>query len=93
MFDVISFGSAATDVFVETHLTEKGKFFSYPVGGKILIKNLKFDIGGGGTNTSVAFARFGLKTGYIGKLGNDENGTKILDLLKKEKIVVLGESG
>jgi ribokinase len=91
MFDVISFGSAATDVFVETHLTEKGKFFSYPVGGKILIKNLKFDIGGGGTNTSVAFARFGLKTGYIGKLGGDNNGKNILQMLEKENVEFLGK--
>jgi ribokinase len=91
MFDIVTFGSAVVDVFVDTNISEKKDFISYPIGSKILIKNLKFDIGGGGTNTAVAFSRFGLRTGYLGKLGDDENGNKILDLLKKEKITFLGK--
>jgi ribokinase len=89
-FDVITFGSAVTDIFVDTELSEKNNFLYYHVGSKILIKDLKFDIGGGGTNTAVAFARLGFKTGCICKLGNDNNGRDILTLLKKEKIVFLG---
>ncbi len=91
MFDVISFGSAVVDIFVNTDVAEKKNFLSYPVGSKILIKDLRVDIGGGGTNTAVAFSRLGFKTGYIGKIGNDENGSKILNLLKKEKITFLGK--
>ncbi len=91
MFDVISFGSAVVDVFVNTDVSEKKKSISYPVGSKILIKDLKFDIGGGGTNTSVAFSRLGLRTGYVGKVGEDENGKKILEMLKKEKVKFLGK--
>jgi len=64
---------------------------NYPVGGKMLIKDLKFDVGGGGTNTAVAFSRLGLKTGCICEFGKDENGRKILDLLKKEKVKFLGK--
>ncbi|MFZ5954877.1 MAG: carbohydrate kinase family protein [Nanoarchaeota archaeon] len=90
MFDVITFGSAVIDIFVDTDVSEKKNFISYPVGSKILIKDLKFDIGGGGTNTAVAFARLGLKTGYIGKLGRDENAYEVLRLLKKEHIKFLG---
>lgn len=90
-FDVVTFGSAVVDVFVDTDVAEKKNFISYPSGAKILIKELRFDIGGGGTNTAVAFSRLGLKTGYIGKLGDDENGRKILALLKKEKIRFLGK--
>ena len=95
MFDIISFGSAVVDVFVGTDIPEKKKYIAYPVGSKILINDLKFDIGGGGTNTSVAFSRLGLKTGFIGKLGDDKQGQEILNLLKKEKIKFLGkiESG
>jgi len=88
--DVVTFGSAVVDVFVGTDLTERGKFISYPVGSKILIKDLRFDIGGGGTNTAVAFARLGLNTGYIGKVGKDETGKEILNMLKKENIKFLG---
>ncbi|MFH1327190.1 MAG: carbohydrate kinase family protein [archaeon] len=91
MFDVITFGSAVVDVFVDTDIAEKGKFMAYPVGSKILLKNLKFDIGGGGTNTAVAFSRLGFKTGYIGKIGNDLDGKEIRKILEKEKIKFLGK--
>jgi ribokinase len=91
MFDIITFGSAVVDIFVNTNLSDKGKFLAYPIGSKILIKDLKFNIGGGGTNTAVAFSRFGLKTGYIGKVDKDFGGKQILELLKKEKIEFLGK--
>jgi ribokinase len=90
-FDVITFGSAVVDVFVNTDVAERGKFMEYPIGSKILIKQLRFDIGGGGTNTAVAFARLGLKTGYIGKVGKDDNGREIIKLMKKEKVKFLGK--
>jgi len=91
MFDVVSFGSAVIDIFVDTGLSEKKNFINYPVGAKILIKDLKFDIGGGGTNTAVAFSRFGLRTGCVCKIGNGEQESDILKLLKKEKIRFLGK--
>jgi len=91
MFDVICFGSAVLDIFVDTDIPEKGKYISYPVGSKIAVKGMKFSIGGGGTNTAVAFSRLGLKTGYIGKISDDSGGEKILDLLKKENIKFLGD--
>jgi len=91
MYDVITFGSAVVDVFVDTDISEKGKSIVYPVGSKILIKDLKFDVGGGGTNTATAFSRLGLKTGYIGKIGIDTNAEAILELLKVEKIKFLGK--
>jgi ribokinase len=93
MFDIITFGSATVDVFAETNindLKEEKKYVGYPIGSKILLKEIKFSIGGGGTNTAVAFARFGLKTGYIGKLDSGFEGKEILELLKKEKIEFLG---
>jgi len=91
MFDVVSFGSAVIDIFVGTDLSEKKNFISYPVGAKILIKDLKFDIGGGGTNTAVAFSRFSLRTGCICKIGSGEQENDILKLLKKEKVIFLGK--
>ena len=89
-FDVVSFGSAVKDVFVGTELAERGKFIAYPSGSKILIKDLRFDIGGGGTNTSVDFSRLGFRTGFIGKIGVDYSGQEILEMLKKERIKFLG---
>jgi ribokinase len=90
-FDVVSFGSAVIDVFITTDISENKGFMNYPVGEKILIKELKFDVGGAGTNTAVAFSRFGLKTGCICELGKDENGKRILELLKQEKVEFLGK--
>jgi ribokinase len=89
-FDIICFGSAVVDVFVDTDVNEKGKYMCYPVGSKILLKNLRFDIGGGGTNTAVAFSRLGLRTGWVGKIGNDSDGKTILDEMKKERVRFLG---
>jgi len=90
-FDIVTFGSAVQDVFLSTALAERGNFIAYPIGSKILIKELKFDIGGGGTNTAVAFSRLGFKTGFIGKIGNDQIGKEVLKMLKKEKITFLGK--
>ncbi|HTZ41717.1 MAG TPA: carbohydrate kinase family protein [Candidatus Omnitrophota bacterium] len=92
MFDIVTFGSAVADTFIDTDMAGKGGNLCYPLGSKILIKNLKFEIGGGGTNTAVAFSRLGFKTGYIGKLGEDFNGRMILDLLKKEGVQFLGKT-
>ena len=95
MYDVITVGSNTLDVFAKTdsELIEiKTKNFTeellaYPLGSKILIKELDFMIGGGGTNTAVAFSRLGLKTGYLGKIGKDENGLKIFNNMKLGKNV------
>ncbi|MBW2992225.1 carbohydrate kinase family protein [Candidatus Woesearchaeota archaeon] len=87
MYDIITVGSATVDAFAETDRKYvKKKKYSFPVGAKLLIKNLHFDVGGGGTNTAVCFSRLGLKTGYIGKLGRGENSRRITNLLKEEKI-------
>ncbi len=91
VFDIVTFGGAVVDVFVDTDIPEKRRQICYPVGAKILIKDLRFDVGGGATNTATAFSRFGLRTGCICKLGDDEQGKDILSLLKKEKIKFLGK--
>lgn len=99
MYDVITVGSGTIDVFVYTDRSEsisiKTKdseegFISYPVGSKLLIDNLDFFTGGGGTNSAAALSRLGLKVAYIGKVGNDENGFKILNELKGENVDFLG---
>ncbi len=80
------------DNFLETEIIECGNIMGYVTGSKNLITNLRKYNGGGGINTAVAFSRLGLKTGYIGKIGDDEDGKKILKFLKNEKINFLGVS-
>ena len=99
LYDVITIGSNNIDAFIYTDKsqsifikTKSGEesFISYPVGAKLLINDLHFFTGGGGTNSAVALSRLGLKVAYIGKVGNDQNGQRILDELKKEKVEFLG---
>jgi len=97
-YDMITVGSASVDAFVGTD-TKKFTILHkameedvcLPIGSKILIKQLVYDTGGAGTNTAVAFSRLGLKTGWIGKIGNDQNSRHILAEMKKEKVDFLGE--
>ena len=90
VFDVVTFGSAVIDTFVDTEFNENSNSFNYPVGSKILVHNLRSDIGGGATNTAVAFSRLGFNVGSICKIGDDNNGKDILNMFKKEKINFLG---
>ncbi|MFQ5474776.1 MAG: carbohydrate kinase family protein [Candidatus Nanoarchaeia archaeon] len=101
MFDIIALGSATVDVFADTDSEllivatneSRAKHICYPSGSKILMKKLSFEIGGGGTNTAVAFSRLGLKTAYLGNLGKDDNAHLITDLLKNEDVDFLGTYG
>ena len=102
MYDVITMGSSTVDVFAHTDQSEiidirsKNKceeFISYPVGTKMLITRLMHNMGGNGANSAVAFARLGLKTGYLGKIGTDHNGKLILASLKRERVGFIGAKG
>lgn len=101
MYDVICFGSALLDIFVKTEADYikihnpfmDEVFLSYPVGTKIEVKDLNHAIGGGGTNTSCTFARMGLHTGLITKLGGDIHGLDIFKWLRQEGITFLGAIG
>lgn len=99
MYEVITIGSATVDVFANTDsqlvklLTAEGEedFITYPSGSKILIKELNFQIGGGGTNTAASFSRLGLKTAFLGKIGNDQNAEEVIKVLKKYNVNFLGK--
>jgi len=91
MYDIICFGSATTDIFIETDLKEINRKIAYPVGSKIHVKELKFSPGGGGLNAGAGVSRMGLKTAFLGKIGDDESGKRILNCLKKEKIKFIGK--
>jgi len=92
-FDVVTFGSGVVDVFASTGVAEKKGRLDLEVGSKYLIDGLRVEVGGGGTNCAVAFARFGLKTGCICKVGEDANGIEVLTALRSEKVKFLGKVG
>ena len=91
MFDVITVGSVTVDAFINTgnKLFKKSFFKNYvsvPFGSKILIEDLKFEIGGGGTNTAVALRKLGLNVAYMGSIGIGTNSQRVTKLLEHEKI-------
>ncbi len=102
MYDIITVGSATLDVFARTRFSElikiidpKGEtdLLAFPSGSKILIDELDFSTGGGGTNTAVAFSRLGHKVAFVGKLGHGTNSDFIHKNLVKEKIDLLCAHG
>ena len=100
MYDVITVGGASVDVFVRASRKQE-EFFkhgehvdvAYHVGEKVLVRGLHFHTGGGGTNSATAFARLGLKTGWVGKLGDDHNGDLVERVMKREGVGFLGRKG
>lgn len=97
-FDIITIGSATVDHFADTDSeliridtrSHHEELIAFPLGSKLLINELKTTVGGGGTNTAVAFSHLGLKTGFLGKIGSDAAGDFVLDLLKQEDVAFIG---
>jgi len=90
-FDVISFGSAIVDIFLQSDnfkvVDEKeGKLVCQAYGRKIEVDKRTVCSGGGGTNTAVSFARQGLKSASVALLGADIFGQFIRSNLEKENV-------
>ncbi len=90
-YDVITFGSAIRDIFLEPQKFQvinrkkfiTGKGLCFGLGLKIDVKDIYFFSGGGGTNTAATFVRQGFKTSYCGRVGDDIGGREIIGELKK----------
>jgi len=99
MFDVVTIGDAVSDIFIrpsELSVTcpmgrIRGKTCFEPViclpyGDKIPISEIHYDIGGSAANVAVGLSRLGFNTGFIGAVGKDQNGQKIISRLEKEGV-------
>ena len=97
-YEVVAIGSATVDQFADSDSeliridtpTVHEKLIAFPLGSKILVKQLTLATGGGGTNCAVALARLGLKTAYLGKIGDDSNGEFVVRKLAEEHIDFIG---
>jgi len=93
-FDIITFGSASQDIYLEAKDFQavKGKKFitgegiCLALGSKTEVKNAFFFSGGGGTNTAATFAKQGFKVSYCGMVGDDFAGDSIVKELDNLKI-------
>jgi ribokinase len=94
MFDVISIGSGTRDVFArarefDVHASShavSGFEGCLPLGAKVEVQELDFDTGGGATNTAFSFAKLGLKSAAVCRVGNDIAGKEIIRVLRKAHV-------
>jgi len=94
-YDVVSIGGATRDIIFYTDQGEvistpqdltRQKMISFEYGAKLISREVKFGTGGGGCNTAVCLSRLGLKTANFVAIGEDTEGKKISETLKKEKV-------
>ncbi len=90
---ILSIGAATQDVFVmgkaltaRRDVRTKDYVEQFPLGAKINIEDVRIETGGGGTNAAVTFARQGLQSEYVGKIGHDASGAEVLRVLKREGV-------
>jgi ribokinase len=81
--DVVAIGAALVDMVA---LIEK-----FPgIDEEVFVPKLELMGGGSAANFAIACARLGLKTGFIGKLGKDAFGEKLIDEFQKENVGIEG---
>ncbi len=93
-FDVITIGSAARDVFLNTPKFQDlknpgmsgGEAICFPLGEKLEVKKIVITTGGSGTNHAVTFAKQGYKTACVSIVGTDSVAAEIISELKEEGI-------
>lgn len=99
-YDVVTIGTITRDVFLESELFRvfndpkhlkkigfpTGEAQCFALGAKVEIDAPVFTVGGGAANSAVTFARQGLRTAMIGKVGNDAHGLHVMNVLRKEKV-------
>jgi ribokinase len=75
--DVVGFGALNVDKIYKVSRIPKPDEEAF-------VKDVEVYPGGSAANTIVGLSRLKLKTGYIGKVGNDEDGKFLLEDLRKE---------
>lgn len=93
MARIVSLGSALEDIFLidrddfaASTIGDTSIFGKLEIGTKVDIDKISYEIGGGGTNTAVSFARHGHESIFIGNIGRDSAGEAILAFLDKENV-------
>ena len=92
-YDVVTIGAASLDVYLsgdalkaKRDVRSHDEIEQFPLGAKIEIDNIYFSTGGGATNGAVTFSRHGLKTGFVGMIGDDPAGKSVQHDLKENNI-------
>ena len=93
MARIVSLGSALQDVYlidqddlVPTNIGGAAIFGKVLVGSKVDIDKVSYEVGGGGVNSAITFARNGHEAIFIGNVGKDSAGLTVMKTLDKEGI-------
>lgn len=101
MVKIAAFGAASQDVFIsgkgiraelDPRTNEYMEEFTeeFKLGSKMTVDAVTFSTGGGATNAAVTFARQGLESRFVGKLGEDVAAQGVLAELDKESVDTSG---
>ena len=92
---IFTIGGATFDIFVQaedqsiitlqTSKTQQ-KWLAFPHGAKVRVKEILETFGGGATNTAVTFANMGFETFFVGMVGKQEYGERVLANLLSKKV-------
>lgn len=94
MSRIVTIGAAVQDIYMldrddfeGVELGQSVSIFGRMVtGSKVDIDKVHFDVGGGGTNAAVTFARHGHETILMSNIGHDASGDAVLECLDRENI-------
>lgn len=93
MARIVSLGSALQDIylidrddFASAEVAGQSIFGQLVIGTKVDIDKVAFEVGGGGTNAAVSFARSGHETIFMGNLAHDAAGEAVMACLDEENI-------
>lgn len=92
--DILSVGDVVTDAFIklldnQAHAYEddKGKWLTIPFATKLPFDHVEVaQAVGNASNAAVAFARLGLKAGFMTNVGGDQEGRDIIAALHHNKV-------
>lgn len=101
MYDIITIGDCANDVFLKPHEASVSRSQSCPhmgkrngctpllclnFGEKIVVDEVHYDIGGSACNVAVGTSRLGNNTAIFGSIGEDLAGERVIARLESENI-------
>lgn len=93
MARIVSLGSALQDIylidrddFAGSKVAGNSIFGELVIGTKVDIDRVCYEVGGGGTNSAVSFARYGHEVIYMGCMSRDAAGEAVLACLDDENI-------
>lgn len=93
MARIVSLGSALQDVYlidhddlVPTRIGDAAIFGKVLLGSKVDIDKISYEVGGGGVNSAITFARHGHEAIFMGNIARDSAGAAVIKVLARESI-------